>query len=295
MSLDNKGNDKVKGIVFVMITCLTYGIMPALTQMSYMAGLTVSTMLFGRLGFGVVLIWITIFIRKLEYKLEIRHFGYLLLIGSAYVLQTVTMSESYRLLPGAIVSLLMFLYVSVVVVIEILIGREKFNMTRLICLLCTFGGLVLVIWTPGEGIVLSLTGIVLALTAAFGYGIYAIGLGEKRTRLLPSEVVVAYSAMPAIAFSFGRCILNGEPVLPQSGEQAMYVFLLAFFCFFLAAVCFTKGIKYIGASNAAICNTAEPIVAYVAGILLMNDEISASAVLGGVLIMGAIVYLNMRR
>lgn len=293
MNSDDKNDVRVKGFLFVMMTCFAYGLMPALTQLSYKAGLSVSTMLFGRLSFGAILIWSTIIIKRLNFRIDKKHIGFLMLIGGASVVQMVAMSESYRFLPGAIVSLLMFLYVSVVVVLEILIGREKFNKTRMLCLLCSFCGLVLVIWTPGEGIQLSGTGIMLALTAAFFYGLYAICLGEKRTRALESEVAVGYMLLPPILFSLVRCILSGEPILPQTREQTMYIFLLAFFCMFVAAVCFAKGVKYIGASNAAIFNTLEPVVAYFAGILLMNDKVSVNAIIGGLLILGAIIYLNL--
>lgn len=291
----NLMNPKIKGFIFVMITCITYGIMPALTQLSYKAGLSVGTMLFGRLFLGAVLIWMTVAIRKLHFKVDKKHLGFMLLTGCASVVQTITMSESYRFLPGVIVSLLLFLYVSVVVVIEVIIGREKFDKTRIICLLCSFAGLILVIWTPGEGVQLNGIGVILVLVAAFFYGLYAIGLGEKRTRELDSEVVIGYMLMPPIFFSFIRCLASGEPILPKTPLQGMYIFLLAFFCMFVAGVCFCKGVKYIGSSNAAIFNTLEPVVAYFAGIILMNDQVSANAIIGGLLILGAIIYLNVEK
>lgn len=291
----NKIDNRVKGFLFVMMTCITYGIMPALTQLSYKAGLSVGTMLFGRLFLGALLIWSIIIIKRLQFRVDKKHLGFMLLTGCASVVQMITMSESYRFLPGAIVSLLLFLYVSVVVVIEIMIGREKFNQTRIICLLCSFGGLALVIWTPGQGVRLNGTGVVLVLVAAFFYGLYAIGLGEKRTRALDSEVVIGYMLIPPIFFSLARCVVSGEPVLPQTATQWMYILLLAFFCLFLAAVSFAKGVKCIGASNAAIFNTFEPVVAYVAGIVLMSDKVSMNAILGGLLILGAIIYLNLEK
>lgn len=278
-----------------MLTCITYGIMPALTQLSYQAGLSVSTMLFGRLSLGALLIWMTIFIKKLNFKINIKHLGFMLLTGCASVVQMIAMSESYRFLPGVIVSLLLFLYVSVVVLIEILIGREKVNKTRIICLFCSFVGLILVIWTPGQGIALSAAGVFLVLLAAFFYGLYAIGLGEKRTRALESEVVIGYMLIPPIFFSMVRCIVLGEPLLPQTASQGIYIFLLAFFCLFIAAVSFAKGVKYIGSSNAAIFNTLEPVVAYFAGIILMNDKISNNAIFGGLLILGTIILLNLEK
>lgn len=286
-------NDKVKGFICVMITCLAYGLMPAITQLSYKEGLTVSTMLVGRLTLGAAMIWLIVIIKKLDFRVDKKQIGFFLLIGCASVVQMVAMSESYRFLPGAIVSLLMFLYVSVVVVIEIAIGREKFNKVRVICLMFSIVGLILVIWTPGEGFKLSWIGIILAIVAAFFYGLYAIGLGEKRTRALDSEIVIGYALIPPIIINVCRCIALREPLLPQTGMQALYIFLLAFICMYVAAVFFAKGIKYIGASNAAIFNTMEPVVAYFAGILLMNDKISANAILGGTLILGAIIYLNL--
>ena len=291
----NSIDNRVKGFIFVMITCITYGIMPALTQLSYLAGLSVSTMLFGRLSLGALLIWTTIIVKKLHFKVSKKHLGFMMMTGCASVVQMITMSESYRYLPGAIVSLLLFLYVSVVVVIDVILGREKFNKTRILCLVCSFVGLVLVIWTPGQGIKLNGIGVVLVLIAAFFYGLYAIGLGEKRTRALDSEVVIGYMLIPPIFFSFIRCIASGESVLPRTPTQAMYLFLLAFFCMFIAAVSFCKGVKYIGSSNAAIFNTLEPVVAYFSGIILMNDKVSPNAITGGLLILGAIIYLNLEK
>ena len=294
MDLNSAGSAKGKGFVFIMIACFAYGIMPAVTQLSFQAGLSVSTMLIGRLTVGACLIWATILIKRLNFRLDKKHLGYLLLIGCAFIVQAVTMSESYRFLPGAIVSLLMFLYVSVVVVIEVLIGREKFNKTRIICLSSSIVGLVLVIWMPGEGLTLSSVGVALALTAAFSYGIFVIGLGEKRTRAIDSEVVVAYTLIPPILFNLVRGVILGEPLLPQTYEQAMYIFALAFISLFVGGICFAKAVKYIGASNTAIFNTMEPVVAYFVGIIVMNDEISINAVIGGVLILGAIIYLNLQ-
>ena len=290
----NLTDSRVKGLIFVMITCFAYGLMPALTQRSYQAGLSVSSMLVGRLALGSALIWLTIFLRKLPYKVDKKHLGFMLFTGCASVVQMITMSESYRYLPGAIVSLLLFLYVSVVVLIEILIGRERFDKTRLICLICAFCGLFLVIWTPGEGILLNVKGVILALAAAFFYGLYAIGLGEKRTRALDSEVVIGYMLLPPLFFNLIRCIASGEPLLPQTWTQAWYIFLLAFLCVFVAAVFFCKGVKYIGASNAAIFNTVEPVIAYFAGIILMNDKVSSNAIFGGLLILGSVIYLNLK-
>ena len=288
-------DSKVKGFLFIMITCAAYGVMPALTQLSYQAGLTVSNMLVGRLALGLVLVWITIFIKRLDFKVDRRHLVFMLFTGCASVVQMITMSESYRFLPGAIVSLLLFLYVSVVVIIEIIIGREQFDKTRMICLISSFVGLILVIWTPGTGIELNWTGILLALTAALFYGLYAIGLGEKRTRALDSEVVIGYMLIPPLFFNIIRCLASGEPLLPQTLSQAGFVFLLGFFCVFVAAVFFCKGVKYIGSSNAAIFNTMEPVVAYFAGILLMHDKVSVNAIAGGLLILGSVIYLNLKK
>lgn len=287
-----KVNTGYIGFLFVLAACLAYGVMPSLTQLSYKAGLAVSTMLFGRLALGALIIWLVVIVRRMEFKIPKKLIAYLLFVGCSSVVQMTTMSESYRFLPGAIVSLLLFMYISVVVVIEILIGREKFNIHRMFCLAGSFIGLVLVILTPGQDSMLSITGILLALCAAVFYAFYALGIGKKEVRALNSEIVICYALFPPIIFSLIRNIASGEPILPQTVEQAFYIFLLGFVCTFFAAVCFAKGVKYIGASNAALFNTLEPVIAYFAGILFMNDKISGGAILGGILILCSVAYLN---
>ena len=64
----------------------------------------------------------------------------------------------------------------------------------------------------------------------------------------------------------------------------MYVLSLGIFFF--------KGLKLIGGTNAALLNMTEPVIAYLAGVLLMGDRIELRALLGGALIILAMILLN---
>ncbi|MDR2609941.1 MAG: DMT family transporter, partial [Clostridiales Family XIII bacterium] len=145
-------SNKNIGFLLVLLTSALYGIMPALTQRAYEAGVTVETVLTGRYLIGTTLIWIYILLMKKPLRVGKANFLYLMGVGIDVFVCVFCMTSSYRYLPGAITSLITFLYIVIVNVAEILMGRERAQLFRIVCLLLTVGGLALVVYTPEGGV-----------------------------------------------------------------------------------------------------------------------------------------------
>ncbi|MDR1954140.1 MAG: DMT family transporter, partial [Clostridiales Family XIII bacterium] len=275
-----------------LLASVLYGIMPALTQRAYAAGVTVESVLTGRYLIGTALIWIYILLTKKPLRVGRKNFLLLMVVGADVFVCVFCMTSSYRYLPGAVASLIVFLYIVVVNVIEILIGRERAHVVRVICLLITVAGLVCVVYTPSDGVPLSVKGILLALVAGFLYAAWAMSMGAQRFRPFSAEVTMGYMLLVPTFANVMKCLIAGSPILPVTAEQWLYVALLGLTPGFIAPIAFCAAVKRIGASTASMINTSEPVFAYFAGILLMHDRISINATLGGVLIVAGLLLLN---
>jgi drug/metabolite transporter (DMT)-like permease len=249
-------------------------------------------MLANRYVIALVITWGYIFIRKIDYKVNKSQRIFLMGIGLLYVAIALFVNISYLYLPGAIASILIFLYVSLVVIIEIIIGREKPNFTKIICVIISLAGLTLVVWNPTGNNSLSVLGIIFALCGGVCYAIYTTILGGTKAIDIDSTILVGYVLIIPSLFYPIRCFLVGQPLIPASFEQMKYILLVTVLCTFLATLWFCIAVKINGSSTTAIINTIEPVIAYFAGMFLMGDVLAPNSIYGGVLIITAILILN---
>jgi drug/metabolite transporter (DMT)-like permease len=285
------GNETI-GVLLVLLASFFYGIMPALTQRAYLEGASVETVLTGRYLIGTSMIWLYILIRREKIKVGRSHLLYLAGVGLIIFVCVFCMSSSYRYLPGAVAALIVFSYIIIVNLIELITGRERPYPARIFCLILTMAGLVAVVYTPSGGAALNPTGLILALTAGLLYALWAMSMGAKRLSSYSAVVVMGYMMIVPTIANVLKCLMAGEPVFPQTPAQWLYIVLLAFTPGFISPVAFCAAVKRIGAGTASIINTTEPLIAYLAGLLLMGDRLSTGATIGGALIIIGVLLLN---
>ena len=287
-----ENGNRLKGIGFVLLASLGYGVMPALSQLAFKSGVDINTMLANRYFIALLITWSYIFIRKIDFRVSRKQFVFMMAVGVLYIGIAMCINNSYLYLPGAIASILIFSYVSLVVIFEIIIGREKPNLTKIICVIISIVGLSLVVWSPSGNSKLSIIGISFALGAGIFYGIYATTLGGKMAKGIDATILVAYVLIvPAIFYPI-RCIMVGETLFASNLEQFSYILAVTVICTFLATLWFCFAVRLIGSSTSAIINTIEPVIAYFAGMFFLGDVLSPNSIFGGLLIIVAIVLLN---
>jgi drug/metabolite transporter (DMT)-like permease len=280
------------GFLLVILASFLYGIMPAITQRAYAADMSVETVLTGRYLIGTTLIWIFILITKKPARVDAKKFWLMMLVGVNIFVCVFSMTSSYKFLPGAIASLIVFMYIVIVNVIELITGRERARPVRIVCLVLTVVGLVAVVYTPAGGVPLSPKGILLAMLAGVLYAVWALSMGAKSFRGFSAEVMMGYTLLVPTVANVVKCAASGQPILPETPEQWVYIVLLGLSPGFIAPVAFSTAIRLIGAGTASIINTSEPVFAYFAGLALMSDHLSGNAMVGGALILVGILFLN---
>lgn len=291
MRKEQTGIEK-KGIIYVLLVCLIYGLMPAITQLSFRAGLSVETMLAGRYALTLILTWSYIRVKGIDCRIRGRQLALLLSVGLVYFGVAVSINQSYLYLPGSIASVLVFLYVSMTLILTFLSRREPVSLVKILCVLMSLLGMFLIIRDPSSQMDLPLPGLIFVFLAAFFYSIYAFSLGTDLLREVDDTAIVGYILIIPTIANLIRCLVSGQPLLPADGIQLGFVLILAVFCTFLGQLLYCKAVKSIGSANAAIINTLEPVIAYGAGMVFLGELLPWNAWIGGGLILGSVILLN---
>ena len=229
------------------------------------------------------------------FQLRLKDVPLFLGLGIASVLFfTVCYFTAIAMMPLSTAAILLYTSPIWVMLMSILVFKEKLSGRKLLALVLAFGGCVLVSGLSGGG--MSAKGLLIGLGAGFGYGLYSI-LGTIALRRYSPFTVTAYTFIIAAVGSW----FISQPVDILSKLSAAPSPVGLFFFFILTALVtavvpflsYTLGLQTVEASKAAILATIEPLVATVLGILAFNEALTLSAFLGILLILSAVVILNL--
>jgi drug/metabolite transporter (DMT)-like permease len=212
----------------------------------------------------------------------------------------VSIFSAFGMVPIALALMLFYLYPAGVVVIDLVLGREQMSAVRLLALLLSFGGVVLVLaagMENGSGAPLSIPGIVLGLAAAASQvvfmtvsrGGYSSVPADAATLVILSTSVVGASLIAVVAGQ-GQDLLapfmdaGAWPVIGVAGVVAAGV----------SSLLFLTAIRTIGGTRTGILMLLEPVVGVLLAALLLGEALLPLQVLGGVLVLAGALVLQVR-
>ena len=183
---------------------------------------------------------------------------------------------------------------AIVAVAAWLIWREPLTWNKMLAIVLTFAGTVLVSGLDVLGQAeLTLSGILIGLGIPFGYASW---------NLFGKKVREHYNPLVTLTFGFGFGALMLLPFQfftpqpwPVSGASWLWFAGLIFISTILAFSTYTFGLGRLPASVATILAMAEiPIVAFYAYVLL-GELMTADQVLGALLVVGGVLLLSWRK
>ena len=170
--------------------------------------------------------------------------------------------------------------------------RERVNFVKLIGLLTTFFGVLIVVSKGDVETIIRLTvnaGDLIMFLALFFYAGFTLGLRYKPE--MNPLVMMAYFSFSALIFSFPLLLIEmvlGYSQLPSNSNAWLTIIYIAFVPTFLAQICFIRGVELIGPSRAGLFINILPIFAAVLGVIILGESlqlfhfISLIVVLSGV-------------
>jgi drug/metabolite transporter (DMT)-like permease len=137
------------------------------------------------------------------------------------------------------------------------------------------------------------TGVAWALASAGIYSAYIIAGTRFTAGLSPifaSAVIITTAAVVYLVWGG----LAGELNFAVTPLGLLWAAAIALFSTLLAISAFFAGLSIVGPSTASIISTAEPSVTVGLAALVLHESISGEQVLGGILILAAVLILQWR-
>jgi drug/metabolite transporter (DMT)-like permease len=214
-----------------------------------------------------------------------------LVLGTFQLGANVALLEGFDRAPAGLVVLLFYIYPLVVTLAAALLLGEGLGAVRIVVLALGLGGVALSIGIPESA---TRAGIVLGLIAGVCTAGFIVGGRRLMAQgLAPLELVAVGYAGPALALIVATPFRDFS--VPSDAEGWSYAVGLLVIASIAALLLFYTAVNLIGASRASLLATAEPLVAVVLAYAVLDERLAATQLVGGALIVAAVVLLNIHR
>lgn len=192
----------------------------------------------------------------------------------------------------SVMAVLLYTSPAFIMLLSIVLFRERLTRQKLLALVLTFAGCCLVSGL-GSGSAVSMKGLLLGLGSGFFYALYSIFSRYAIER--------GYDSWTITFYTFLFCLLASAPLshwdliaqaLSGGASVPVYALLMGLLTGFLAYIFYTKGLEGMESSRAGILASVEPVVGTIIGTLVFHEPLPVQSVLGIALVLGGIVVLG---
>lgn len=259
------------------------------------AGFGNMTIVFTRMSAAAVLLFIYIFITDRS-LLRIR-LKDLWLFASCAVIGMLTTNYCFSIssveLSLSLASVLGALFPVYVLIISAVLFGEKITAKKVICMIFSIIGCVLVTGLIESDVVLSVPGLTAGIISGVSYGLYGIfsklllSRGYRgMTITFYSIVIVSLVTLPFNDFGIVYEYVSSAP-LPHVGIMLAHSVCIAV----LSYILYTISLKYMDAGKASILASCEPVAAMVFGLVFYGERPSAVNIAGLAVTLAALTLL----
>lgn len=243
-------------------------------------------------NFGGMLLLVAVFAIKDRSVFRVRreHLKYFLGTGVVSVMFfTMCYFTCQKICSLAVASILLYTAPSFVVLLSAVLWKEPVTKRKLLALVLTLAGCVLVCGVFAEDMTVTVPGILLGLGAGFFYALYSI-FGRYALAHYSSMTVTVWTFI----FAGPASLVLLRPARMAAALAAPRMWLLAaglvVFSTVMPYILYTRGLAQVESGRASIMASLEPVVASLAGVLVFGEPMGA-ATLSGILCVLAGVYI----
>lgn len=194
----------------------------------------------------------------------------------------------------SIAAVLLYTAPAIVMILSFFFFKEKFTVRKIISVIMTFIGCALVTGVVADTNTVSVMGILVGLGAGFGYALYSVFSRFAIERGYHSFTITFYTFLFA---SVGSCFFSNVSEIMQVASSGLFSFLLCLALGILGTVIpyltYTLGLTYVENGKASIIASIEPVTATVLGLILYQEKLTFTGILGIVIVLGALVICNL--
>jgi drug/metabolite transporter (DMT)-like permease len=285
--------DKLVGVLLIAISASAFGAMAIFARFTYEAGADVYGLLAVRFVLATIALAAVMRLQGVRLPPWRRLLALAAMGGIGYVGQSYSFFSALNHAQASLVALLLYLYPLFVTVLAAIFLKERLTGAAITALvLCSLGAGLTV--GGGQG---SALGIALGLASALIYSIYII-VGARLTPgvhpVATTAIVCGAAALVYTAVAVLRTMAGVPPAFPGTALGWLALLAIALLSTVLAILTFFAGLQRLGAAQASMLSTLEPVVTVVLAAWLLGEHIGPTQAVGGGLILAGVLWLTRR-
>ncbi|MEI7742644.1 MAG: DMT family transporter [Chloroflexota bacterium] len=299
------------GITLVVVNAVAYGSGGLFARPAYAAGIDWLTLMAWRFGIAGALSWVLVAAspsaRAALRSLDRRSFLGSVLLGVWFISNTATYYAGIATVPLSLAGLIVYIYPPVVAVLAVFFGLPLEGRRAWTALAIAVVGVVLAVGGIDASKAPPVGGLLLVLAAPLLYSGWIIlaarHTGEDRRRT-GAEAVGGNNVLLASALLLSTtgisywtwCLVTSHPVLPGDIPAAAWPGILgvAVIAGFLAPQAFYAGAQRVGAAQASLISTVEPLWTIVAAGVVLGERLEPLQWMGGAMILFGVLLSQTR-
>jgi len=274
------------GLLLIVISAISFGVMPIFARFAYAAGADPITVLFLRFVLAAAVMTSIMLARRDPFPRGWVLFGLFLMGALGYAGVSLAYFMALTMTAAGLVALLLYLYPALVMVMSIIFLKERLDFVKLGALFLALAGTTL---TTGVISGASALGLLLGIIAAAIYAVYIL-VGSHiihQTGSIASSTIILTST----AMTYAGIVAIHGPTFPQTIFGWVAVVAIALVSTVLAFTTFFAGLKRVGPITASMLSTLEPVVTIILAACILGETMSLLQIFGSLLILIAAVTL----
>jgi drug/metabolite transporter (DMT)-like permease len=291
------------GAFYILLAVSGYSLLPIWVKNAQAAGLASPDIALWRFVFAAPLMWSLVMLRGRQTASgtpvnspEKRRLPRLRLVAMGLMLVMAALSAfwGFERLPAGTYVVLFYTYPAMVAALSLLLG-ERLSLVGWIALALTTLGVFLCVPDFRAGLGSNnLEGVLLAMFNALVVAVFYIISGRLLRGHTALATATAYTLSGALLGLLVVTLVRGGAQAPPTAEIWLSLAALAAFSTVLPVFSLTTGIQLLGAAQAAIIGTIEPVLTAVFALIFLREPIEPSLVIGGAVILFSVLLLQMQ-
>ena len=273
----------------IIVSALSFGSISVLTVLTTRAGTPLLTAMAWRYVLAVGLLGASVSAAQLRTIGRQRIVQLMLIGGFGQALITYLSLHALEYISVAPLAFLFYTYPAWVALLAAIRRTDRLTPARIVALGLALAGVTIVVGAPSGK--LNPIGVILALASALLYSAYLPALGQVQEGV--PALLATFLLITGAAISFViAALFASELFIPHSISVWVNILLLAFVSTVIAFSSLIKGLSVLGPVRTAIVATVEPFFTAILGVLVLGNQFSAATLIGGVLIVAAIMLIE---
>jgi drug/metabolite transporter (DMT)-like permease len=298
--LVNHASDRFIGAALCTISAAGFASLSILGKLAFELGLNLVTILCLRFGFAALLLALYLkIIKRRRLFLGWRVITPLILLGSVgYAGQSTLYFASLERNPASITSLLLYVYPVFVALLSWVLYRTRPSRREVGAMIVASAGVVLTlnddVTRLSFGSSIDPLGVILVLASAAWYAVYIV-TSDRFVHTVGPWVSTTWITFGAGGSFLLMGLFTRALDFKLSMDAAMILLAIVLFSTIMALGTFLAGMRKVGPTTASLLSTLEPVFTVVLALLLLEEQLSIIQLLGGILVLAAVILLTLPR